>query len=188
MDVPLEIAFHNTEPSDFVEARVRERVARLERYYSHINSCRVVVELPHKQHQKGNIYHIRIEIGVPGTELVVSRDPGDIHAHTDVYVAIRDAFDAAERQLEDFSRRQRGDVKQHDVPLQGKILRLFAEHGFIVTTDGREIYFHKNSVVEGRFEDLEDGAAVELVVAHGESPAGPQATSVRPIRPMQLVP
>lgn len=188
MDVPLEIAFHNLEQSDFVETRVRERVARLERYYDRINSCRVVVELPHKQHQKGNIYHIRIEVRVPGNELVVSRGPGDINAHQDVYVAIRDAFDAAERQLEEFSRKQRGDVKQHDLPLHGKVLRTFAEHGFIATTDGREIYFHKNSVVEGEFEDIEQGQTVELVVAHGESPAGPQATTVRPIRPMQYVP
>jgi ribosomal subunit interface protein len=188
MDVPLELSFHNVDPSEFVEARVRERVEKLQRYYDRINSCRVAVTLPHKQHQKGNLFHIRIEMRVPGAELVVSRDPGDNNAHQDVYVAIRDAFDAAERQLEEFSRKQRGEVKRHEIALQGKVLRTFAEHGFIVTHDGREIYFHRNSVVEGRFEDLKEGTPVELAMIHGESPMGPQATTVRPIRPTQYIP
>jgi ribosomal subunit interface protein len=188
MDIPLEINFQNIDPSEFVEARIRERVNKLHRYYDRINSCRVAVRLPHKQHQKGNIFHVRIEVRVPGAELVVSRAPGDINAHQDVYVAIRDAFDAADRQLEEFSRKQRGEVKRHEVPLQGKVLRTFADHGFIGTNDGREIYFHRNSVVEGRFEDIEEGATVELAMIHGESPIGPQATTVRPIRPTQYIP
>lgn len=188
MDVPLELSFNNMEPSDFVESRIRERVDRLERRYSHINSCRIAVEVPHRPHVHDNTYHVRIEVGVPGTELVVSRDPGDVNAHKDIYVAIRDAFDAMERQLEEFGRKQRRDVKHHDLPLQGRILRLFADHGFIATTDGREIYFHRNSVVEGRFEDLKADTPVELVLVHGESPVGPQATTVKPIRPMQYVP
>lgn len=188
MDVPLEISFQNIEPSEFVEARVRERVDKLQRYYDHINSCRVAIRLPHKQHQKGNIFHVRIEVRVPGTELVVSRAPGDINTHQDVYVAIRDAFDAAERQLEEFSRKQRGEVKRHELPLQGKVLRTFTDHGFVALTDGREVYFHRNSVVESRFEDLKEGAPVEIVLIHGESPVGPQATTVRRIRSTQYVP
>ena len=80
-----------------------------------------------------------------------------------------------------------GDVKAHAAPLQGRILRLFTGHGFIATTDQREIYFHRNSVVDGDFEDLEEGQTVELVLVHGESPMGPQASTVRPIRRMQYV-
>jgi ribosomal subunit interface protein len=105
MQVPLEIAFHNMEPSEFIEAKVRERVDKLERYCDRITRCSVGIEAPHRAHRQGNLYHVRIEIGVPGKELVVSRDPGDIHAHKDVYVAIRDAFDAAERQLAEHERK-----------------------------------------------------------------------------------
>jgi ribosome-associated translation inhibitor RaiA len=104
MQVPLEIAFHNMEPSEFVEAKVRERVNTLERYSDRITlqcQCRG----PHRAHHQGNLYHVRIEISVPGKELVVSRDPGDVHAHDDVYVAIRDAFDAAGRQLAEHERK-----------------------------------------------------------------------------------
>jgi ribosomal subunit interface protein len=105
MQVPLEIAFHNMEPSDFIEAKVRERVDKLERYFDRITRCSVSIEAPHRAHRQGNLYHVRIEISVPGKDLVVSRDPGDLHAHKDVYVAIRDAFSAAERQLAEYTRK-----------------------------------------------------------------------------------
>lgn len=190
MDVPLEIAFVNMDPSEFIEARVREKVDKLEKRFPRLVSCRVAVELPHRRHQKGNLYHVRIDMSVPGKELVVSRAPGDDMRHRDVYVAIEDAFQIADRQLSEFADQIRGDVKEHVGPLQGKIIRLFPtqDYGFIATTDGREIYFHRNSVVDGDFDDLERDQAVELVVANGESPIGPQASTVRAIRPMQYDP
>lgn len=190
MQVPLEISFNNMESSDFIEAKVRERVDKLERFASgRLIRCAVAIEAPHKGHHKQNLYHVRIEMSVPGRELVVSRAPGDIETHRDVYVAIRDAFDAAERQLAEDARMARHDVKTHEPPmLQGRIVRMFAEHGFIATTDGREIYFHKNAVVDAPFADLEAEQTVELSIVHGESPAGPQATTVRPIKEMKLQP
>ncbi len=190
MDVPLEIAFVNMDPSEFVESRIREKVAKLEKRFAHLISCRVAVEMPHRRHQKGNLYHVRIEMGVPGKELVVSRAPGDITRHKDAFVAIEDAFEAADRQLADFAEQIRGDVKQHAEPLQGRIIGLFPaqDYGFIGTHDGREIYFHRNSVVDGDFDDLERDQPVELVVAHGESPIGPQASTVRPIGPLRYDP
>lgn len=190
LQVPLEIAFVNLEPSEAVEARVRDHAAKLERYYERMISCRVTVEVPHRRHRHGDVFDVRIDIGVPGKELVVSRAPGDAGAHTDVYVAIRDSFAAAERQLEDYARQQRGDVKTHPSPLQGRITRLFPDqgYGFIATTDLREVYFHRNSVVEGAFDELAEGQPVELSVAEGESPLGPQATTVRPIAPMRFDP
>lgn len=190
MQVPLEITFHNMDSSDFLEAKVRERVDKLERFAGgRLIRCAVAVEAPHKSHHRQNIYHVRIEMSVPGKELVVSRDPGDIDAHRDVYVAIRDAFDAAERQLAEDARMARHDVKTHAPPmLQGRIVRLFTEHGFVATTDGREIYFHRNAVVDAPFEKLVEDEAVELAIVHGESPAGPQATTVRPIKEMKLRP
>lgn len=113
MKVPLQVTFHGTDPSPAVEDRVRERATKLERLYANIIGCRVVIEAPHRHHQHGQIFHVRVDITVPQHEIVVSREPAHNDAHQDVYVAIRDAFDAAERQLEDFARLQRGEVKNH---------------------------------------------------------------------------
>ncbi|NWG47285.1 MAG: HPF/RaiA family ribosome-associated protein [Alphaproteobacteria bacterium] len=187
MDTPLEIAFHNMDSSSALEARVRERADKLHRFFRHINSCRVVVEVPHRSpSQASRAYHVRIEVRVPDRELVVSRDPGSAEAHLDSYLAVRDAFDAMERQLEHHSQKVRGDVKTLAGPLQGRVLRLFSDYGFIATTDGREIYFHKNAVVDPRFEDLSPDTPVELAVAEAESPAGPQASTVRAIGALTL--
>lgn len=188
MDVPLEIGFHNLDPSEHLERRIRERVERLHRRFNHVVSCRVGVEVPHRSNANRPAYHVRVEVGVPDKELVVSQDPGRQGAHYDPYVTIRDAFDAMERQLEQHSQKVRGDVKTPSGPLQGRVLRLFAEHGFIGATDGREIYFHRNAVVDGRFEDLEPDTPVELAVDNEESPIGPQASTVRPIGTLQYQP
>jgi ribosomal subunit interface protein len=113
MQTPLEIAFVDTARSPAAEARIRERVGRLERHFGSITSCHVFVAAPHQNHRKGNHYEVRIELRVPGAELAISNNPGDVNAHEDVYVAIRDAFDAMERQLEEWKRRVRGEVKTH---------------------------------------------------------------------------
>jgi cold shock CspA family protein len=147
-----------------------------------------VFEVPHRSPSNPLEFHVRVETRVPDRELVVSRDPGDRRAHFDPYVAVRDAFDAMERQLEAHAQKIRGRTKTHAAPLQGRILRMFPEHGFVSTNDGREIYFHRNAVVDADFEDLEEGMAVELSVVHGESAMGPQASTVRPIRPMDYHP
>lgn len=113
MSIPLEISFHRMQPSSAVEAYIREKATKLERFYDHTTSCQVVVEPPHSHHHKGRLYRVRIRLLVPGNQLVVSREHHDNHAHEDLYVAIRDAFDALRRKLEDFARRQRGNVKTH---------------------------------------------------------------------------
>jgi len=183
MDVPLELSFRNMGPSDAVEARVRERVEKLERYFGCINSCRVVVEAPHRRHHKGKLYHLRIDIGVSGREIVVNRVPHDRHAGEDVNVAIRDPFDAAARQLEDHSRKAAGRVKAHEVPPHGKVSALHAYdgYGFVTSADGQEVYFHKNAVVNGAFNKIAIGDEVRVALIEGESDKGPQATTVIPI-------
>lgn len=186
MQVPLEIAFRNMEPSEFLERRIRERVDRLHRFFDRIVSCHVAVEVPHRSQHNALTYHVRIEVSVPEKLLVVSRDPGDIVEHFDAYIAVRDAFDAMERQLEGHSQKIRREVKTHEAPTQGAVRRKFPDHGFIATTDGREVYFHRNAVANADFDDLDEGDPVELVLVHGESPAGPQASTVKRIRPMQL--
>ena len=183
MDHPLQISFRNMDHSEAIEAKVRERATKLENFYGHITRCRVVVEAPERRHHKGKLYHVRIDLAVPGRELVVSRHPGKKHAHEDVYVAVRDAFNAARRQLEDHVRKLNGRVKSHDTPLHGRVLRLSPEqgYGFIATSDGLEIYFHKNSVLRDGFKKLKVGSEVRLVVAEGESREGPQASTVDPL-------
>ena len=190
MNLPVEITFHNIDHSDAIEARVREKIERLAKLHDRLTSCRVTIEAPHKHHRKGNAYQVKVLLGVPQGQLAVTRDPGDVHAHEDVYVAIRDAFAAAERQLNAQKQKLRGDVKAHTAPLQGRVGRMFSneDHGFVVTNDGREIYFHRHAVVEGSFDDLEEGQTVELVLFSGDSAKGPHASTVKPIRPMSYSP
>ena len=179
MQLPLQITFRNMEPTEAIEAKIRERSERLDRVYDRIMSCRVVVESPHRHHHQGNLVHLRIDLKVPNGELVVNREPNQHHAHEDAYVAIRDAFDAMQRQLEDFIRRQRADVKLHEASPLGRVASLFPDegYGFISTSDGREIYFHRNSVGDDGFAQLSVGSGVRFVEQMAEK--GPQATTVR---------
>ncbi len=113
MQVPLKITFQNMEPSPAVETRVREKVDKLDTYFDRIVGCKVVVEAPHRHHHKGKLYNVRVDVTVPGKEIVATRNGVKDHAHEDVYVAVRDAFEAVARQLEDHARVIRGDVKSH---------------------------------------------------------------------------
>ena len=178
MRQPLQINFRDIPQSDAIEATVREKADKLDKFYDQIMTCRVMIEAPHGHHHKGKLYHIRIDLTVPNGEIVINRDPGDHHAHEDVYVAIRDAFDAARRKLQDYARKQRGDVKSHEAPPHGIISELVPveDFGRIQTLDGREIYFHRNSLVDGDFDALKIGDKVRFVEEAGER--GPQASTV----------
>lgn len=182
-EFPIEISFRNMDRSEYVEADVREKIAGLERFSDRIHSCRVVVEASDSRHHKGDLYDVHITLAVPGRDVVVSHTGPKNRAHEDVYVAVRDAFRAATRQLEDHTRKARGDVKAHEAPLTGKVARTFPEndYGFIEMPDGLEVYFHRHSVASGKFDDLEAGAEVRLVIAEGEGEHGPQASTVIPI-------
>ena len=114
MQVPLQIRFKNLEPSAAVEANVRKHVERLERYFREIISCRVTLDAPHKHHHQGNIFHVTVDIRLPGGEVVASRRHDDEHAHEDAYVAIRDAFNAIRRQLKHQLDEKRGRVKSRN--------------------------------------------------------------------------
>lgn len=116
MQTPMQITFRHMAPSPAVEERIRERAADLERFYDRIVRCHVVVQAPHRHHHQGTLYQVSIDLTVPGGEIVVNREAAAAHAHEDVHVAVRDAFDAARRQLEEFARRQRGAVKTHAIP------------------------------------------------------------------------
>jgi ribosomal subunit interface protein len=190
MQVPLQITFRHMDASEALTARIHSRVEELERFFARIISCRVVVECRHQRRQQGNLFHVRIDLNVPGREIVVGRDPAARHAHEDAHVAVRDAFDAVRRLLEDHVRQSRGEVKLHAVPDHGTIARLIVEqdYGFIATADGSEIYFHRNSVANGGFDKLAIGDEVRFVVQVAESANGPQASTVIPIGKHHLPP
>jgi len=106
MPVPLQVTFRKMPPSPFVRARIKERADKLIRFHDRIVGCRVVVEAPHRHHHKGKLFSIAVEVKLPGGNLTSHRNPGGHHSHEDIYVAVRDAFDAVERQIQDFARRQ----------------------------------------------------------------------------------
>ena len=178
MQVPLQITFKNLDHSDAIEAKLREKADYLERFSEDIMSCRVVIEAPHKHHNQGNLYHVKIDITLPGGEIVSGRRHDEHQAHEDVYVAIRDAFDHARRQLEDYVRKQRGKVKTHEAMPHGIIKELFPDmdYGVITKSDGHEVYFHRNSVIDEDFDQLEEGMRVHFSEEMGEK--GPKATTV----------
>jgi ribosomal subunit interface protein len=106
MSSPLQITFRQMSASPFLRTRIEERANRLLKLYERIVDCRVVVEAPHRHHHKGKPYTIAVELTVPGATLACDRNPRKNHAHEDIYVALHDAFDAAERQLRDYLRRK----------------------------------------------------------------------------------
>ncbi|MFY0690434.1 MAG: ribosome-associated translation inhibitor RaiA [Paracoccaceae bacterium] len=189
MEQPAIITFTDLDHSDAVEARIRERIDRLEKISPDIVRCQVWVRIPHRRQRTGNAYVIDMEVHMPGQTLTIDHRPGDNHAHTDIYVAIRDAFAAMERQLRKWKTRHKGRPEVLETPLQGKITVLNSDEGFgqISTTDGRLIYFHRNAVAQNGFEALEEGDTVNLSLDTKDADQGPHASFVRPVGQMRFV-
>ncbi len=176
MKVVLQVTFRDMPRSDAVEAEIRRRAEKLEEFCDRIMSCRVTVETPAAHKHQGKLFSVHVDVKVPGEEIASTRR----HEHEDVYVAIRDAFDAVRRRLEDYVRRSRGDTKRHEPLLHGRIVRLFDDgHGFIEDGEGNEYYFDDASVA-GPGDRLVVGTAVEFL---GEAAAqGLQAKRVTAVR------
>ena len=193
---PLQIAFRNVNAPPDTEMWIRSEAAKLAIFYPRIMGCRVAIESP-QHHREGNPYHVRIDVTVPGGELVIKHEPSltasarqsgartvEKHfetrsPHKNLRQAVNDAFKAARRRLQDYARHQRGDVKQSARQPVAKITQLFPDkgYGFLLTPDGQEIYFHKDSVLRQAFGRLKIGTAVTFVEERGEK--GPQASTVR---------
>ena len=175
MQIPLQITSRNFELTEAIETALHEQAEKLDRIYDQIVRCEVVLEAPHQRQTKGVIYNVRISITLPGGQIQVKKE-----FHEDLYVSINRAFDRAHRQLKQFIAQQRRDVKYRDETPFGIITKIFPEkgYGFLTTPEGRDVYFHKNSVVGGKFIDLEAGSKVRFVEAEGEK--GPQASTVKP--------
>lgn len=161
MQTPLQIVFRGVDRSEALETRIRDNAAKLELFHPRIMSCHVTVDEAHRHHRQGREFGVRIDVRAPGHEEAVST----LQHHEDVYVAVRDAFDAVRRQLQDEVREARGDVKVHDEPQHGRIARLYGADGcgFIETADGRELYFSRENVVHPAFEDLVGGEEVQFI-------------------------
>jgi cold shock CspA family protein len=188
MPVPVKVTFRNFDHSDAVETSVVEHAEKLEQFEPDIVWCNVTVEATDKHKSKGRLYQIAINIGVPGKTVQVNKTGRKNAAHSDIYVAIRDSFNAASRQLEDHARIRRNEVKTHEIPTHGKVVRLFPYegYGFVETASG-DIYFHRNAVVNDGFDNIEVGNEVRIEIAENESEKGPQATTVIPIGKHHIV-
>ncbi|NNU81663.1 HPF/RaiA family ribosome-associated protein [Halovulum dunhuangense] len=184
MHTDPQIAFVDIDPDVRIERRIRERLTRLDRLSDKLISCSVKIRAPHQRHQKGTRYIVDIAAELPdGGRLSVGRSPGDDGAHQDPLVAVRDAFDAMERQLKRWKEQHGGRPTVLEHPLQGRITRIEPgkDFGEIATTDGRNIYFHRNAVLGDGFDALLPGDTVELTVDQRDADKGPHASMVRPI-------
>lgn len=192
MQTQPQVSFDDIDLTEEVRERLRDTaldwIDQLEQFHPRITGCHVVVAMPHRHHRLGGLYSVRIEVVVPEGEVVVSREHHENHAHQDAFVAMRDAFAAAKRRLEDHARRLRGAVKVHQPPAHGVVAKLFplAGYGFIETPEGREIYFHRNAVGNGTFDVLDLGTPVRFTEEEGDQ--GPQASAVHVMRSQAALP
>jgi cold shock CspA family protein len=180
MQTPIEIDFQGMTGTPEIRAAIAKHVAALEARYSRVTACRVVLKGPGGHHQTGGLYEVNIRMALPnGREVNVDRTAQADERHSDLTFAINDAFKHARRRLQDQARRLQGRVKQHEGQPIGTVIRLDAagSFGFLQSSDGREIYFHRNSVLDGGFSHLAVGSRVAFAEEMGEK--GPQATTVK---------
>jgi cold shock CspA family protein/ribosome-associated translation inhibitor RaiA len=174
MQVPLKISAPDVALTEAHQALIRDYANKLETFFNRVTACKVTVTAPnHWGMGSPVVYNVQIDLTVPGAELVVKRQP-----HSDLLEAIQEAFRAAGRQLQDHARKLRDELEDLEASPRAKVIRLFPYegYGFLETPDGREIYFHRNSVLNGGFERLEVGMGVRFAEEEGEK--GPQASTV----------
>ena len=186
MQVPLEIAFHQTEPAEWAEELIREHVSDLEQLYGRLNSCRVVVEQRAKNDSGTIPPVVRVELGIPGhQELVVSHEPDHLQRkfqRPDLRNAIHEAFRIAERRLRDLKEQRERRTKEPHRDSENQALGQVAElapernQGFLLTKEGSLLYFHRNAILTGDFDKLRRGDEVYYVEDVGDT--GPIATMV----------
>jgi cold shock CspA family protein len=179
MDRPIEVTFRNLPRSETIESVVRRETLKLERYTPKIVGCRVAIERPQRFQRQGNAHRVRLFITAASRQpVVVTREPLDSDMHEDLRTIVIGAFKAARRQLQSMIQRQRGDAKPPQEP-RALVVRLFPEedYGFLKTPDGRELYFHRHSVLHDNFERLAVGTEVRFEESEGNK--GPQASTVQ---------
>jgi ribosomal subunit interface protein len=173
MQRSLQITSRDFALTDAMRALIERRAEALEQYFGRLTGCHVVIEAPVRHHRHGGPFKVRIDLRAPGAELSMNKQNAD-----DLAVAIRETFDSARRRLEDHLRELRRDVKSHELPSVARVARVFESegYGFLQTPDNREIYFHRNAVLDDQFDNLKAGTAVRFAEEEGEK--GPQASTV----------
>lgn len=164
MQQPLQITFRDIEHSAAVEARIREKIAKLDTFYNHITGCKVVVEQVQKHQHQGKLHNVAIYLTVPGKELTASHHPNE-----NLYLAIQAATDSLREQLDAYRRRLHGDTKDHGERLSGEIVRLMEDecYGFIADAEKNEYYFNLTHLVDVKFYELYIGEKVRFLPAVG---------------------
>ncbi len=156
--LPIQITIRHVVVSPALERTIRKRAEKLSRFYRRIISCHIVIEVAQNHKHQGKLFNVRIDLSVPKKELVVTHK-----YNQDIHIAVRAAFEAIERQLEEHARKRHGRIKTHQGVMRGHVARiLLAEgYGFIKGIDGNEYYFSITNVHYPQFEQLTIGDAVE---------------------------
>ena len=178
MQVEPIVSFRGMATSPALRKKIMDRIGRLEQFHPRITSCHVVVDAPHRR-QKGNVYKVSLNLAVPGHHVSVNRASDEEHAHEDVYVAVRDTFDEAQRQLEDFVRKSSENrTRTPDIPMKGEVNRMSREDGFgfITALDGRDVYFSLERMPQKIADELAVATPVRFLI--GEADTGPYAHSI----------
>ena len=180
MQTPVEIEYQGMQARPQIQAALAKHVADLEQRFGRVTACRVVLKAPGGHHRTGGLYEVNIRLALPnGREVNVDRTAQADERHSDLDFAINDAFKRARRQLQDSVRELQGQVKHHEGQPIGTVVQLdpLGEFGLLESSDGQEIYFHRNSVLEGAYSRLLVGSRVTYVEEMGEK--GPQASTVK---------
>jgi cold shock CspA family protein len=178
METPVQIDFQGMQPAETIRAAIKRHISGLEDRFGRITACRVVLKGPGQHHRTGGLYEVNIHLALPnGKEVNIARTPIADERHADVTFALNDAFKRARRQLQDEARRLQGQIKIHEHQPIGIVTKIADEFGFLATADGREIYFHRHSVIDNAFNRLKVGTNVSFSEGLGEK--GPQASTVK---------
>lgn len=184
MQVPPEIAFRHLEATDDLREVIREGIDRLDEAHPNLISCRIMVADDTPAQQSGSNFRARLDLSVPGSELVVEEDNGAAGSDRSAARTLKDAFSVARRRLQKEKSRHRDHAAGQALPPHGRVVRLLTDetgvrYGFILTRDGRRVYFHEDALVDLAYEELETGDEVHLAIAGGDD--GPQASTVSPL-------
>lgn len=178
--IPVEIAYENVEPSPTWEEHVLRGIRRLEHVGPEVMSARVTLARGNARRRTGDLFDVHVQLTVPGPDIVVSRSSSWHHESEELSTAIHEAFEKARRTLVERHAVRRGEVKVNE-PLQvGAVTDLFPDYGFLRSSEGRIVYFHRNSVLDDEWKNLRVGDDVRFVDEPGDE--GPQATTVRVVR------
>lgn len=180
MQIPSEIEYQGMAGTPEIQDAIEKHIAALEERWGRVTACRVVLKGPGGHHRNGGLYEVHIRLALPdGRQVNVERTPPEDERRSDLTFALNDAFKRARRQLQDQVRRAQGQIKRREGPPVGTVVRLDprGDFGFLETSSGQEIYFHRNSVLDDGFSRLSVGSRVTFAEEQGDK--GPQASTVQ---------